>query len=320
MEKLNIVFAGTPDFAAKHLSALIESQFNVVAVYTQPDRPAGRGKKLTASAVKQLAVEHDLPVYQPENFKSEESVATLASLNADLMIVVAYGLILPTNVLNTPRLGCLNVHGSLLPRWRGAAPIQRSIWAGDKETGVTIMQMNEGLDTGDMLSKVVCPIASHETSSTLYEKLAIQAPQVLVETIEKLANNELTAEVQDETLANYAKKLSKAEALIDWSQDAVFIDRCVRAFNPWPMSYFELAGKPIKVHQVSIIEETSSQPIGTIISADKNGIQVATGNGILNLQVLQLAGKKAMPVQDILNSRKELFAPGTALNAQGVQG
>jgi methionyl-tRNA formyltransferase len=319
VEKLNIVFAGTPDFAAKHLAALIESEFNVVAVYTQPDRPAGRGKKLTASAVKALAVEHDLPVYQPENFKSEQAVAELAALNADIMIVVAYGLILPTIVLQTPRLGCLNVHGSLLPRWRGAAPIQRAIWAGDKETGVTIMQMNEGLDTGDMLTKVSCPIDSEETSASLYEKLATQAPQVLVNTITQLAKGELTAEVQDESAANYAKKLSKAEALIDWSQDAEFIERCVRAFNPWPMSYFEIEGKPVKVHKASVIAESTTQPIGTIISADKTGIQVATGKGILNLQVIQLAGKKAMPVQDILNSRKALFALGTVLTIKGEQ-
>lgn len=317
MEKLNIVFAGTPDFAAKHLSALITSEFNVVAVYTQPDRPAGRGKKLTASAVKELAVEHDLPVYQPENFKSEEALAQLAALNADIMIVVAYGLILPTVVLETPRLGCLNVHGSLLPRWRGAAPIQRAIWAGDKETGVTIMQMNAGLDTGDMLSKVAYPINDDETSSSLYAKLAEQAPQVLVNTITQLINGELSAEVQDESLANYAKKLSKAEALIDWSADAVFIERCVRAFNPWPMSYFELAGKPIKVHNVSVIEEETKQTPGTIISADKTGIQVATGKGILNLQLIQLSGKKMMPVADILNSRRELFAVGTMLATQG---
>ena len=317
MEKLNIIFAGTPDFAAKHLSALIESEFNVVAVYTQPDRPAGRGKKLTASAVKELALISNLPVYQPENFKSEETVAELAKLNADIMIVVAYGLILPAVVLETPRLGCLNVHGSLLPRWRGAAPIQRAIWAGDKETGVTIMQMNEGLDTGDMLSKVIYPIEPNETSTSLYEKLAVKAPYVLVETIKQLVNGELTAEVQDESQANYAKKLSKSEALIDWSQDAEFIERCIRAFNPWPMSYFELESKPIKVHQAEIIHTESDQPAGTIIRADKEGIQVATGKNILNLQVIQLSGKKAMPVQDILNSRKELFSVGTQLKTQG---
>lgn len=317
MEKLNIVFAGTPDFAAKHLSALVSSEFNVVAVYTQPDRPAGRGKNLTASAVKQLAVEHNLPVYQPENFKSDDTRAELAALNADIMIVVAYGLILPTVILETPRLGCLNVHGSLLPRWRGAAPIQRAIWAGDKETGVTIMQMNAGLDTGDMLTKVSCSINSDETSSSLYEKLADQAPQVLVDTIKQLIKGELTAEVQNESLANYAKKLSKTEALINWSDDAAFIERCVRAFNPWPMSYFELAGKSIKVHHVNVIEQDSKQAPGTIISADKTGIQVATGKGILNLQQIQLSGKKRMPVKDILNARRELFAVGTTLATQG---
>lgn len=317
MEKLNIVFAGTPDFAAQHLRALLGSEFNVVAVYTQPDRPAGRGKKLTASAVKELAVAQDIPVYQPENFKEATSVEQLAALNADLMIVVAYGLILPEVVLQTPRLGCLNVHGSLLPRWRGAAPIQRAIWAGDKETGVTIMQMNAGLDTGDMLSKVSCSIAADETSTSLYEKLAQQAPLALVNTVKQLAKGELTAEVQDETLANYAKKLSKAEALIDWSADGEFIERCVRAFNPWPMSYFMLLGKAVKVHQASLLANSSEKEPGTIISADKKGIQVVTGQGVLNLEIIQLAGKKAMSVQDILNSRRELFAPGTNLQQQG---
>lgn len=317
MDKLNLIFAGTPDFAAKHLRVLLESEFNVVAVYTQPDRPAGRGKKLTASAVKNVALDANIPIYQPENFKDSESVEQLAALNADLMIVVAYGLILPKVVLQTPKLGCLNVHGSLLPRWRGAAPIQRAIWAGDKETGVTIMQMNEGLDTGDMLSKVVCPIADNETSGSLYNKLAEQAPIALVDTIKKLAAGKLTAEVQDESQANYAKKLSKTEALIDWSNDGAFIERCIRAFNPWPMSYFKLADQMIKVHQASLLSITSDAPIGTIVAADKSGIQVVTGLGVLNLEVIQMAGKKAMPVQDILNSRRALFAPGTTLQQQG---
>ena len=317
MTKLNIIFAGTPDFAAKHLSVLLGSEFNVVAVYTQPDRPAGRGKKLTASAVKEVALAHNIPVYQPENFKETTTIDQLAALNADLMIVVAYGLILPKAVLQTPRLGCLNVHGSLLPRWRGAAPIQRAIWAGDKETGVTIMQMNEGLDTGDMLCKVICPIAADETSASLYEKLAEQAPLALVDTIRQLAAGQLTPEVQDEALANYAKKLSKAEALIDWSNDGAFIERCIRAFNPWPRSYFMLSGKAVKVHKASLLDINSDQEIGTIIGADKKGIQVVTGAGVLNLEVIQLAGKKAMPVQDILNARRELFAPGVNLQQQG---
>ena len=316
MKKLNIVFAGTPDFAAKHLTGLLESDFNVVAVYTQPDRPAGRGKKLTASAVKEVAIANNIAVYQPENFKESASVDALAALNADLMIVVAYGLILPKVVLETPIMGCLNVHGSLLPRWRGAAPIQRAIWAGDHETGVTIMQMNEGLDTGDMLSKMRCPIAATETSASLYEKLAQQAPQALVDTVKKLAAGELVAEVQDQNLANYAKKLSKEEALIDWSSEGAFIERCVRAFNPWPMSYFMLDEKAIKVHQASLLAIDSKEAVGTIINADKQGIQVVTGNGVLNLEVIQLAGKKAMPVQDILNSRKVMFAPGVNLQQQ----
>lgn len=313
MEKLNIIFAGTPDFAAKHLSALINSEHNVIAVYTQPDRPAGRGKKLTASAVKELAVQHQIAVYQPDSFKGAGSIEQLAGLNADLMIVVAYGLILPPSVLETPRLGCLNVHGSLLPRWRGAAPIQRAIWAGDAETGVTIMQMDEGLDTGDMLTKVSCPIDSDETSASLYEKLALQAPDVLVDTINQLVKGELKAEKQDPKFASYAKKLSKSEALIDWSKEADFIERCIRAFNPWPVSYFMLEDKAIKVHQASLLSNESEQPAGTIIAANKKGIQVATGKGIINLEVLQLAGKKALPVQDILNSRRELFAQGTLL-------
>ena len=233
------------------------------------------------------------------------------------MIVVAYGLILPKVVLNTPKLGCLNVHGSLLPRWRGAAPIQRAIWAGDKETGVTIMQMNAGLDTGDMLSKVTCPIAGNETSASLYNKLAEQAPIALVDTIKALAAGQLIAEVQDESQANYAKKLTKAEALIDWSNDGAFIERCIRAFNPWPMSYFTLEDKAIKVHQASLLVTSSNEPVGTIIAADKNGIQVVTGSGVLNLEVIQMAGKKAMPVQDILNSRRALFALGINLQQQG---
>jgi len=314
--KLKIVFAGTPDFAANHLQALIEADFNVVAVYTPPDRPAGRGKKLTASAVKEVAVANNLAVYQPDNFKQAESVETLASLNADLMIVVAYGFILPKSILTTPRLGCLNVHGSLLPRWRGAAPFQRAIWAGDKETGVTIMQMDEGLDTGDMLKKVSCPIDANETSASLYAKVAKQAPAVLVETIKQLQAGALTAEKQDESLATYAHKLSKAEALIDWKNDASFIDRCIRAFNPWPISYFEWAGQTIKVHQATVMSTSCSEPAGRIVKVDKKGIQVATGKGIINLEVIQLAGKKAMPVQDVLNSRRELFTVNSNLLEQ----
>lgn len=312
-QSLRIVFAGTPDFAARHLAALLSSEHEVIAVYTQPDRPAGRGKKLTASPVKNIALEHDIPVYQPENFKSDEAKQELADLNADIMVVVAYGLLLPQVVLDTPRLGCINVHGSILPRWRGAAPIQRSIWAGDAETGVTIMQMDIGLDTGDMLSIATLPIEATDTSASMYEKLAGLGPDALVECLADIAAGKAVAEKQDDELANYAKKLSKEEARINWSDDAVHIERCVRAFNPWPMSHFEAAENSIKVWQSRVAEQTTDKPAGTILQADKTGIYVATGQGVLVLEQLQVPGKKAMSVQDILNSRASWFEVGTQL-------
>lgn len=314
MNKLKLIFAGTPDFAARHLAALLSSDHEVVAVYTQPDKPAGRGQKLTASPVKELALAHDLPVYQPASLRKEEAQAELAALGADLMVVVAYGLILPKVVLDTPRLGCINVHGSLLPRWRGAAPIQRSIWAGDAETGVTIMQMDVGLDTGAMIRKVSCPIAADETSASLYDKLAELGPQALVDTVNAMAAGDTAAEAQDDALANYAEKLSKEEARIDWSMEAVAIERCIRAFNPWPISWFEVADQTIKVWQAEVITQDHGQRAGTLLKADKQGIDVATGKGVLRLLTLQPPGKKAMSVTDLLNSRRDWFEPGTQLN------
>ncbi|AXB04864.1 methionyl-tRNA formyltransferase [Aeromonas caviae] len=313
MNKLKLIFAGTPDFAARHLAALLSSGHEVVAVYTQPDKPAGRGQKLTASPVKELALAHDLPVYQPASLRNETAQAELAALGADLMVVVAYGLILPKAVLDTPRLGCINVHGSLLPRWRGAAPIQRSIWAGDAETGVTIMQMDVGLDTGAMIRKVTCPIASDETSASLYDKLAGLGPQALVDTLDAMAAGGTAAEPQDDALANYAEKLSKEEARIDWSMDAVAIERCIRAFNPWPISWFEVAGQTVKVWQAEVLPKAHGQAAGTLLKADKQGIEVATGQGVLRLLTLQPPGKKAMSVSDLLNSRRDWFEPGTQL-------
>lgn len=312
-QSLRIVFAGTPDFAARHLAALLSSEHEVIAVYTQPDRPAGRGKKLTASPVKTIALEHDIPVYQPENFKSDEAKQELADLNADIMVVVAYGLLLPQVVLDTPKLGCINVHGSILPRWRGAAPIQRSIWAGDAETGVTIMQMDIGLDTGDMLKIATLPIEASDTSASMYEKLAGLGPDALIDCLADIAAGKAKPVKQDDELANYAKKLSKEEARIDWNDDAAHIERCVRAFNPWPMSHFEAAENSIKVWQSRVEEQTSDKPAGTILQADKTGIYVVTGNGTLVLEQLQVPGKKAMSVQDILNSRASWFEVGTQL-------
>ncbi|WP_421246140.1 methionyl-tRNA formyltransferase [Aeromonas sanarellii] len=313
MNKLKLIFAGTPDFAARHLAALLSSGHEVVAVYTQPDKPAGRGQKLTASPVKELALAHSLPVYQPASLRNEAAQAELAALGADLMVVVAYGLLLPKAVLDTPRLGCINVHGSLLPRWRGAAPIQRSIWAGDAETGVTIMQMDVGLDTGAMIRKVSCPIAADETSASLYDKLAGLGPQALVDTLDAMAAGDTVAEPQDDALANYAEKLSKEEARIDWSMDAVAIERCIRAFNPWPISWFEVAGQTVKVWQAEVVPQAHGQAAGTLLKADRQGIDVATGKGVLRLLTLQPPGKKAMPVSDLLNSRRDWFEPGTQL-------
>ncbi|MBN7825896.1 methionyl-tRNA formyltransferase [Bowmanella dokdonensis] len=307
---MRIVFAGTPDFAARHLQALLTSHHEVLAVYTQPDRPAGRGKKLQASAVKQLAESHSLPVYQPASLKTEAAQQGLARLKPDLMIVVAYGLILPQTVLDIPSMGCLNVHGSLLPRWRGAAPIQRSIWAGDEETGVTIMQMDKGLDTGAMLYKASVPIETTDTSASLYEKLAKVGPRALLHTLDQF--DKLVPITQDDNQASYAEKLTKEEARIDWQQSAEQLQRNVRAFNPWPVAYFELDGQPIKAWQASV-SAGSGQP-GEILSADKSGIVVATGQKALCLEVVQLPGKKAMPVADILNARKELFKVGRQLN------
>ena len=317
MKPLNIIFAGTPDFAAQHLQALIDSPHNVIAVYTQPDKPAGRGKKLQASPVKQLAEQHQIPVYQPKSLRKPETQAELTALQADVMVVVAYGLILPQAVLDAPTYGCLNVHGSLLPRWRGAAPIQRAIWAGDKQTGVTIMQMDAGLDTGDMLHKVFCDIDPQDTSADLYHKLAEIALNALIEVLNHLTDGTFIAEPQDGTQSNYAEKLSKEEAKLDWQLSAAQLERNIRAFNPWPMAYLQLTdeqGNPqtLKVYQATVLPSVSQTP-GTIISADKNGIQIATADGVLNLLQLQPAGKKPMSTQDLLNGRADWFAVGKVL-------
>ncbi|ATF55510.1 methionyl-tRNA formyltransferase [Morganella morganii] len=312
-DSLRIIFAGTPDFAARHLDALIQSEHNVVGVLTMPDRPAGRGKKITAGPVKELAQQHDIPVFQPSTLRKEENHQWIRDQQADIMIVVAYGMILPQAVLDIPRLGCLNVHGSLLPAWRGAAPIQRALWAGDTKTGVTIMQMDAGLDTGDMLYKAECDITSEDTSASLYEKLAGIGPQALLHTLSLVCQNALRPEKQDDSLVTYAEKLSKEEARLDWSLSAAQLDRCIRAFNPWPISYMVIDEQPVKVWQANAIAEQTSAAPGTVIRADKNGIQVATAEGILNITQLQPAGKKPMSAADILNSRKEWFTPGNSL-------
>ncbi|MFB6434979.1 MAG: methionyl-tRNA formyltransferase [Candidatus Malihini olakiniferum] len=310
---LRIIFAGVPDFAARHLDALLASLHQVVGVFTQPDRPAGRGKKLTPSPVKVLAEQYNVPVLQPNSLLPAENQRIVAELQADIMVVVAYGLIFPQAVLNMPRLGCINVHASLLPRWRGAAPIQRSLWAGDTETGVTIIQMDAGLDTGDMLHKLSCPITQQDTSASLEDRLAKLGQQGLLTTLASLAQGTAIAKKQDDSLATYADKMSKEEAKLDWSLRAEQLERCIRAFNPWPISYITIDEQPVKVWKSSVLNIIHSAQPGTIISVDKQGIQVATFDGVLNLLELQPTGKKPMSVQDLLNSRREWFTLGKVL-------
>lgn len=310
---LRIIFAGTPDFAARHLQALLETEHQVIAVYTQPDRPAGRGQQLQPSAVKQLALAHNIAVYQPKSLKKAAAQHELAALNADLMVVVAYGLILPQVVLDTPRLGCINVHGSLLPRWRGAAPIQRAIWAGDAQTGVTIMQMDAGLDTGAMLSTVSCNIDDTDTSASLYDKLAILGPKALLAALSDLPALQQHAQVQDDSKANYAEKLHKDEALLDFNKSAAALQREIRAFNPWPVSYITLPQGSVKVWQAHVENVASGQAPGTLLTATKQGICIACSDGVLVITQLQPPGKKAMSAADFLNGRADWLVPGSVI-------
>jgi len=323
---LNIIFAGTPDFAAQHLAALISSEHNVVAVYCPPDKPAGRGKKLTACATKLLALEHNIVVEQPANFKAEQDQQQLAQYNADVMVVVAYGLLLPEVILTSPRLGCINVHGSILPKWRGAAPIQRSLEAGDENTGVTIMQMDKGLDTGAMILTAECEIENTDTSASLYEKLANLGPSALIDTLALMAQSDYQASdhnvAQDNEQATYAHKLDKAEAELNWELSASELHRKIRAYIPWPVSQFtftESEGKEhrIRVWQASVEEYQGNAAIGTIVNVDKQGVVVATAEGALRLEVIQLPGKKALPVKDLLNGRSDWFVVGSPINKLG---
>jgi methionyl-tRNA formyltransferase len=312
---LRVLFAGTPDFAAAHLQALLDAPtISVIGVYSQQDRPAGRGKKLTASPVKKLALKHQLPVFQPQSLKDPEQQRILSELQADIMVVVAYGLILPQAILDAPRLGCINVHASILPRWRGAAPIQRAIEAGDAETGVTIMQMDAGLDTGAMLSVSRCDIDSNETSASLHSKLELLGAPALLHTLESLNSGLAVAVEQDDQLSCYAAKITKQEALIDWSQCAQILDRQIRAFNPFPAAYTTLDELRIKIWQAEPTPASGLTP-GQIISADSAGILVSCGKQSLLLTEIQLPGKSRMAVSEVLKSRGELFAPKRLLGS-----
>lgn len=307
---LNLIFAGTPEFAAIQLQALLGSRHRVIACYTQPDRPAGRGRKLTPSPVKALAQEHGIPVYQPVNFKNADDVAQLKTLDADLMVVVAYGLILPKAVLDAPRLGCINVHASILPRWRGAAPIQRAIAAGDRETGVTLMQMDVGLDTGAMLLKVTTPISADDTGGSLHDRLAQIGAPALLETLEQLAAGAAKPQAQDNSLATYAHKLTKEEAKLDWTRSAADLHNLIRAFNPWPVTHTELDGDTIRVWKAERQTGNHQAAPGTLLDVSRDGVTVATGDGLLRLTELQLPGGKCLPVAALLNSRADWLQAG----------
>lgn len=308
---LRVLFAGTPEFAATHLAALIDSEHQLIGVYTQPDRPAGRGRQLQASPVKQLAAQAGLPVFQPPSLRDEAAQQQLAAMAADVMIVVAYGLILPQRVLDTPRLGCLNVHASLLPRWRGAAPIQRAIEAGDTRTGITIMQMDAGLDTGAMLAAVACPIGARTTAGELHDELAVLGPPLLLDVLGALEQRQRDRRAQDDALAIYAHKISKPEAEIDWRCSAQVLDRRVRAFNPFPVCFSVLGAERVRVWQASAQSgAVSEEPPGTIVQVDDAGIVVSCKDGALALEVLQLEGGRALPARDLLRAHRDKFATG----------
>lgn len=296
---MKIIFAGTPAFAAKALESILASSHKVLAVLTQPDRPAGRGMQLTASPVKQVAQQHNLPVLQPSTLKDAEIQHQLVAYQADVMVVAAYGLILPKPVLEMPRYGCLNIHASLLPRWRGAAPVQRAILAGDKETGITIMQMDEGLDTGAMLLMSPCRIEDSDTSATLLDKLTNIGAEAILEVLNKLPSGAIKPEAQDSSQATYANKLIKTEAALDWKNASEQLQRAIQAYNPFPVASATLNQTTIRIWQATARPDGHGKP-GQILSVDKQGILVACGKGALNLEVLQRPNNKAMPASQFV--------------------
>ena len=303
---MRIVFAGTPDFAVPCLAAAARHN-EVVAVYTQPDRPAGRGRGLSASPVKQAALARGLPVYQPLSLRDPAAQAELAALEPDLMVVVAYGLILPQAVLDIPTHGCWNVHASLLPRWRGAAPIQRAIQAGDTHSGVGLMQMEAGLDTGPVLLEQSLELAADETGGSLHDKLSAMGAQVLADGLGLLrAGLRPLARPQPADGVEYAHKLDKAEARLDWRADAMVLERQVRAFNPWPVAEAQLAGERVRIHAAQAVPGVPGMPAGSVLAATKAGIDIACGNGALRLLVVQREGGKPVSAADYLNARRDL--------------
>jgi methionyl-tRNA formyltransferase len=307
---LKVIFAGTPVFAEMSLKRIVESQHRVVAVYTQPDKPQGRGQKISFNPVKTFASAQGIPVYQPKNFRELGALDALYALEADIMVVAAYGLILPEAVLKFPRLGCINIHASLLPRWRGASPIQQSILSGDEETGITIMQMDKGLDTGDMLMRRALAITPEDTSETLHDKLALLGAEMIVPVLDALLLGVLTPEPQNDVLATYAPKIEKEAAQIDWHLPAVNLERMIRAYQPWPVAFTHLNDTVIKVYQARVVPESVHVPAGTIFRQTKESLVIATGEGCLEIFSMQLPNKKVLNVSDLLHSKAAFFKVG----------
>ncbi|KOR33223.1 methionyl-tRNA formyltransferase [Achromatium sp. WMS3] len=303
---LRIIFAGTPEFAALPLQSLINHGYQIIAVYTQPDRPTGRGRKITASPVKKLAFKYSIPVYQPESLKQSSVQQELQNLNADLMIVAAYGLLLPKAVLAMPRLGCVNIHASLLPRWRGAAPIQRAILAGDTETGITIMQMAAGLDTGPIITQESCSILATDTSAILHDRLATLGANLLLTTLPLIASGKPPLQLQDSSVATYAAKLEKQEAMLDWTQPAQLLERKVRAFNPWPVASTYYDNGVLRIWEAYAIAASLNNHnvnIGTVIATSPKGIDIITGQDLLRITCLQLPNKRKITAAEFINAR-----------------
>lgn len=313
---LKIIFAGTPQFALPALEKLYESTHEVCAVYTQPDRPKGRGQKVQMSPIKQYAIENNIPICQPETLRDPQQETLLKAFGADVMIVVAYGLILPKTILKIPKFGCINIHASLLPRWRGAAPIQHAILAGDKQTGVTIMQMDEGLDTGDILKQQAIKIGANDTSQKLHDNLSELGANLLVDVLLELETNELKPQKQKNNLATYANKIAKKDAEINWADEAAKIEREVRAYNAWPITFSYLNKNLVRIWESEVIEKEHVFLPGTITHVDKKGIEVACGNNLLLLKEIQLSGGKRSKISEFLNAHADFFKPNMHFSSE----
>lgn len=304
---LKIIFAGSPEFAAKFLQTLLDTKYNICAIITQPDKPAGRGRKLQINPVKQLSLTHKIPVYQPKTLRDVAMQKIIHDLHPDIIIDVACGLLIPKEILNLPKYGCINIHPSLLPRWRGASPIQQAILAGDKTTGISVMLMDEGLDTGPVFLQKKYSIKNTDTTSDLLRNLAILGIEALLETLKKITNNEITPTQQNDNNACYAKKIVKEDAQINWHKSAIILDREIRAFNPWPISYTQIGNQVVRIWQASPLTEICDKKPGEIVKLDKQGIDVATGDGVLRITKMQFPGKKILTITEILNSKLDFF-------------